>query len=90
MPATMDQTWNTWYDWLPQLNLSLKTDGNSVIIRDASGSTVAFDPARTNAGVDLVPVYDKSVLFCNTVNVNQLNPLFSLLQGHLSRRGTVG
>lgn len=90
-PATTDRPRRPWYDWPPQLNLSLKTNGNSVIIRDASGLTVTFEPAGTNAGVDLVPVYNRSVSsFCDAANVDQSNLLSSLLQGHLSRGCTLG
>ena len=92
-PATTDRTRRPWHDWPPQLNLSLKTDGNSVIIRDASGLTVTFEPAGTNAGVDLVPVHNGSAsLFCNAVNVD-LIPYLPLCrdtspgEAHLDRSG---
>lgn len=49
------------YDWPPQLDLSIKTDGTFAIIRDASGSMVAFEPVGANAGAGLAPVHDRSV-----------------------------
>lgn len=58
-----DQAWRPWYNWPPQLNLSVKTDGSSVIIRDTSGSTVTFEPVGSNAEIDLAPVHDRFVSF---------------------------
>lgn len=50
-----------WYDWPPQLSLSVKTDGTSVIIREPTGLAVTFEPALPAPGVDPIPVYDRSV-----------------------------
>ena len=50
-----------WLDWPPQLNLSVKTDGTSVIIREPTGSTVTFAPTLPAPEADPVPVCDRSV-----------------------------
>ena len=61
-PHTLaDRARRLWYDWPPQLNLSIKTNGSSVIIRDASGSTVTFEPVGSNVEVELAPVHDRFV-----------------------------
>lgn len=60
-PTVADKHWRAWYDWPPQLNLSVETRGSSIIIHDASGSTVTFEPAGTKAEVDLAPVHNKFV-----------------------------
>ena len=54
-PLAEDRPWRPWYEWPPQLNISVKTHGSSVIIRDASGSTVTFEPVGPDVGVDPVP-----------------------------------
>lgn len=62
-PADADRARRPWCDWPPQLNLTVKTDGSSVFIRDNSGSAVTFEPVGSGAKVDLAPVYDRSVSF---------------------------
>jgi len=61
--AAKERSRQPWYDWPPQLNLSVKTDGSSVIIRDASSSTVTFEPVGANAEVGPAPVHDRSMIF---------------------------
>lgn len=58
--ASVDRVWRPWYDWPPQLNLSVGTNGASVTIRDGSGSTITFEPigAGTGLGCSPAPVRD--------------------------------
>ena len=61
--ATTERVWRPWYDWPPQLTLSVKTDGNSIVIRDSSGSTITFEPADSSAEAGLAPARDRFVTF---------------------------
>ena len=60
-PTVAERVWRPWYDWPPQLNISVKTDGPLIIIRDNSGSTVTFEAVGSGAAVDPVPAHDTSV-----------------------------
>lgn len=70
-----------WYDWPPQLNLSVGTCGSFVTIRDASGSTITFEPVGNTAtvgdpaGVGFTPARDRSVLPTSVLISSYLSPL---------------
>ena len=49
IPSTQNQPRQPWYDWPPRLNLSVKTDGSSLIIQDATGPTITFEPVGSSA-----------------------------------------
>jgi len=50
--GSSDRVWRPWYDWPPQLNLSVETSchGASVTIRDAAGSMITFRPVGNETG----------------------------------------
>jgi len=50
-----------WYDWPPQLNLSVGTDGPSLVIQDATGPKITFEPVGSSVGVNPTPAHDGSV-----------------------------
>jgi hypothetical protein len=56
-----DRAWRPWYDWPPQLNIFVKTNGPSVTIGDNSGSTITFEPVGSNADLEITPARDQSV-----------------------------
>lgn len=63
-----------WFDWPPQLNLSVETNGTEVTIREPTGLAVTFEPALLGPGFGPIPIYDRSVSLIG-VNV-RLIPLF--------------
>jgi hypothetical protein len=56
-----ERTLSCWYPWPPPLNLSVKTDGSSFTISDASGSTITFEPVGPNVETGRTLVHDESV-----------------------------
>ena len=92
-PTMVDRRRRPWYDWPPQLNISVKADGSSVMIGDASGSTVTFEPVGPNIAVDPVPARNGSapplltrvglssrLPFCRSTSLGRVQPDESLSQ----------
>ena len=50
-----------WYDWPPRLDLTVKTDGSSYIIKDATGPPITFEPVVSGVGVNPTPARNGSV-----------------------------
>ena len=60
-PKAEERTLSCWYPWPPPLNLSVRTDGPSLTIRDASGSTITFEPVGPGVNAEQTLVGDGSV-----------------------------